>query len=430
MKNSTKCILYFFGQLGLMLQLRFFFQWILEFYKVNSELSLYFLTPAFVGVVLLLFRIGDALFDPIVGVISDRLLLNGTPRTTCMKCGIPLISLGLILSFSPTIENKIFIQHTILYFSLFFFFIGYSLYCIPFWALIDDLSENNTVLSASLSSALGIGIFLASAISFVVTPILISFYGYLAASVIVSFISLLLMCMPLLIEQRPISSKTSTITAPALSILISRFFIPLKDKQFLLIVFLLGAIQASFTILTALSGTFVEYVIHLDKTYTVYLMAPVIGTGVCAFFFLSKIIKCYDPIQVTLFFVFAQGLLFTLCYPVYLIFNREIYLVVYAILFGFFGIPVAVILAFEALLVKICAPSSSDIGLYFGSFNFLIKTVNGIAIMITGVVLTYTDKTKDFYIPIFLTGCGFCILLISFFTKYAIQKNLQRDFKI
>ena len=149
-------LLYLSGQLGLMLQLRFFFQWILDFsnYRVDHQVLL---GAGSIGFTLLIFRLFDAISDPLAGSLSDTLLQKGFKRTFLMKVAAPFISIGLVLIFSSKHYYLPFSNWLLVISGLFTFFLGYTFYCIPYWALVDDLGQKDQDLKYQLSSALGLG---------------------------------------------------------------------------------------------------------------------------------------------------------------------------------------------------------------------------------------------------------------------------------
>ena len=64
------------------------------------------------------------------------------------------------------------------------------------------------------------------------------------------------------------------------------------------------------------------------------------------------------------------------------------------ILFGVAGPMAAVILGLEAEAINICAKETNEevTSLYFGVFNFLVKALNGLAMFLTGLLVTLSRQ--------------------------------------
>jgi len=64
---------------------------------------------------------------------------------------------------------------------MFVFFIGYTLYAIPYWSLVDDYSRRADGTSSSqratLSNVLCAGVLVATGVGFVASPNLVVSYG-------------------------------------------------------------------------------------------------------------------------------------------------------------------------------------------------------------------------------------------------------------
>ena len=398
-------LLYLSGQIGLMIQLRFFFQWILSFYA-GSDNEKGIISASCVGIVLLLFRLIDAILDPLIGQLSDRFLIKGYERSIFMKIAAPFMGIGLILSFNASVNFGLQANWIFLLTGFFLFFFGYTFYCVPYWALIDDISDDNEVRT-QYSSLLGLGIFISTAIGFVFTPFLIKYLDYSKSALVVAIISSPLLYLPCLIN---VKSKLGATVVEKINY--KTLIKPLFNKDFIKVVILLASVQVSFTALTSLSPIFVEVVLRQDKEYIAYVMGPVILVAIITFLFINMLLDNFGWSRVLEFSSIMLGILFILCIPVYFIFNNQ--KINFIFLFAFFGLPIACVLALEALAVLKVMKNQNEAGLYFGVFNFLIKAFNGFAIMVTSLVIDYAKSFNSIYsanfIVIYLGLLGLLIL--------------------
>ncbi|MGB0647012.1 MAG: MFS transporter, partial [Bradymonadia bacterium] len=147
MKIRHLCM-YLAGQIGLMMMVRFLLQWIIRFATTTSdavgggELTALFSASA-MGAVMLGFRIFDGFTDPISGAISDRWVARGRQRRHLLWYSFWIPALGLICSFAPNHDMGEAVKWTVVMVGLFVFFVGYTLYCIPYWSLISDYAQGN-----------------------------------------------------------------------------------------------------------------------------------------------------------------------------------------------------------------------------------------------------------------------------------------------
>ena len=406
-------LFYLCGQIGLMLQLRFFFQWILDFSTRETNGAVLF-SGVLVGILLFGFRIFDAVTDPLAGTLSDFFVKRGKSRSYLMKLFAPLISLGLIVSFLPRSGFSPLANWISLSTGFFLFFSGYTLYCIPFWSMVDDLSGNNLRKREAMSFSLGLGIFIATALGFVVTPFLISELGYFTSSCLLGIVTLPLLYLPTFLEDKSEINENFHPEAYSFSTELKNIFSPFLNLQFLHAVVLLVLVQFSFTALTSVAPVFVEVVLGQKREFLAFIMGPVILFAILTFLFLSKLLSSTSLENILARSVFYQGLLFILVLPVYFISTQSNY--GFQILFAFFGIPIAIVLGIEALVVIRHAQSTGHIGVYFGAFNFAVKAFNGISIMITGKIIDLARESGGrVVIPIFFAGLGVLMIVVPRF---------------
>jgi Na+/melibiose symporter-like transporter len=97
------------------------------FYAQTMGVSL-----AAVGAIVGILRIYDLIFNPILGVMSDRTLTRIGRRRPWILAGAPLLALGLWLVFAPPVAHA---DATYLAIALLLYYTGSSLVMIPYYAL-------------------------------------------------------------------------------------------------------------------------------------------------------------------------------------------------------------------------------------------------------------------------------------------------------
>ena len=200
--NTRRLCLYLAGQVGLMMMVRFLLQWIIRFSTSTSidgggSTAVALFSASTMGAVMLGFRIFDGLTDPISGAISDGWVKRGKQRRHLLWYSFALPAIGLLLCFAPTHDMSNVQRWSLVTSGLFVFFVGYTLYCIPYWSLILDYGQGDDKVQRTLSNLLGVGVLVATAIGFVATPILVGELGYFPAALLVAMIGTVLMVFPI-----------------------------------------------------------------------------------------------------------------------------------------------------------------------------------------------------------------------------------------
>ncbi len=391
-----------------MLSARFFFQWIIKY--SNSGV---FLSSA-LATLILFFRFYDAITDPICGYFSDRI----KNKFTLINLSIPFFCLGLILCFysTPSTQYKWLLE----FLGMSLFFTGYSIYCIPYWSLISDYSEDNT----TLSNLLGFGLLLATAISFIIGPLIVEHYGYMDAAIITASCSFILMYLP---NFRPkvkpsknienifkLSSQNyKLIFSGIFSEILSEIFSALKDKKFISASSIFVSSQMSLTTMTAAAPFLAIDLLGGKTTDVSLLLAPMIIVAIPSFLISQKLSKKWGWEKSVFTAATSLALLYFIMISIKASFNS------YMLLFALSGMPIAILLGLEAKAVSEIA--KDKISIYFGAINFLIKTGNGFALFITGIIAQASLNNSELILYMPTTASVF--ILLGLLTKIYISRT-------
>ncbi len=398
--RALPLILYGAGQLGIMLLARFFFQWVIRFADVGKETDVGPLFAATtVGALFFAFRIFDGVTDPLAGILGDRWVGAGRERRSLIWMSFAIPPLGLALVFAPSAAMPPTLRWVLLSLGMFFFFVGYTLYAIPYWSLVEDYSQGNEKTRTALSNALGVGVLLATGIGFVVSPPLIESYGFLSGALIFAGVGTVLMVLPYFAAPPGLKpSKAAEKLPPMKEILLAS----LTHKRFLAVILLFAGAQMSLTIMTAAAPYIAEKVLGGSLGDVTMLLGPFLVSAVPTFIFVPRISRklgwekstMLGTVGLSVAYIGAgflgQGLVGT---P----------LQTAMIVFACAGPGCAFVLGLEGEAIARCADLSKykSTGIYFGVYNFIVKALNGLALFMTGVLADVGSTAAVRAMPIF-----------------------------
>ncbi len=402
-------LFFFAGQLGLMIQARFFFQWIIDF---SSKTDIGF-NVAIVGALVFGFRIFDAITDPLAGTLSDHFYKKGHSRSAFLGYSACLMSLGLFCCFQPSSDYSGTVNLFLYVLGFLMFFSGYTLYCIPYWSLIDEFGGSDKGLKVRLSSLVGQGLFMATAIGFVLGPIIIAKAGYANGALISIIFGLPLMVLPKLCKfthvDPSVLSANSQPKQESIKEALTAFWSVFKNPKFKTVLFLFAGTQIGFTILTTLSPMFVVDVLKKDISFLGYVMGPVILTAIIAFFFVPKLLKKRSAHYLAVAYSFVIGGL----YMVTPVVQSHYDLTAVIVLFALLGPCLAVILGLENFLINDSSERHDKVGITFGAFNLAVKFMNGLALLFCSFVVSRLRETQDPKIILNAISIGGAIILLT-----------------
>ena len=184
----------------------------------------------------------------------------------------------------------------------------------------------------------------------------------------------------------------------------------------------------AFTALTSLAPIFVVDVLNRDKGYIAFIMGPVILVALASFALLPKLYRKFTSNFILLCSICLIGLLFILVLPISVVSQGSP--TYYILLFGLLGMPMASVLGLEALAVTDVMNEDEEAGIYFGAFNFIIKAMNGFAIMIAGYAIDLSSTYQNPAIILWtLTAFGLLVMLmVSISMKIGTSKDTQANF--
>ncbi len=388
--NATGLLLFGCGQLGMMALARFFFQWLLHFAANGSAPGL---AAATVGAAFFAFRIFDGVTDPLAGALSDGWVRKGRERRALLRYSFLLPAIGLVLVFAPAPSLSPLVNWLLLGIGMFTFFVGYTLYAIPYWSLLDDYSRGpsgtDTALRATLSNVLGAGLLAATAVGFVASPVLVDSFGYGWSAILFAVPCAALMLLPYFSQPATVGPPVPNEKAPSLW---QSFRLALTHRKFLAVIALFAGGQMSFTIMTAAAPFIATELVGGDLTDVAWLLGPFLGTALPSFALVPRLIKRAGWERSTLVATVMLGIVYGgtgVLGAAWVGTPLQSAMLVFAI-----GGPMAaVLLGLEGEAVIACASERGThvTAVYFGVYNFVVKALNGVALLLTGVLSALRD---------------------------------------
>ena len=438
--NLWRKLAFLSGQVGIMMLARYFFQWIVRFTSTpvaaavaeeptRAEASLggsaavlplaeaeqgALLDPiarlcgggaesgailtalfpiALFSTVLLLFRLFDGVTDPLAGGLSDWWVRRGRERRSLLWFSFWIAPVGLVLCFSPSGAMAPALRWALMGTGLVVFFVGYTLYCIPYWSLLSDYSRGEEGEQRVLSTLLGVGILLATGLGFILSPLLIEALGYQQSALTFALIALPLLALPYFAAPRSGAERSAPQEAggeaqagPEAGL--SSLLAPLKNRRFLGLIALFCGSQMSLTMMTSAAPFIAEGLLGATKGDVALLMGPFLGSALLSFPLAPWISRRFGWERALL--GAAGGL-------------AVAYLLISGLGAALFGTPlqtamvmftlagpfVAILLALEGEAISDCAAADDPgrVSTYWGVFNLLVKTMNGFALWVSGLIV-------------------------------------------
>ncbi|MCW8141058.1 MAG: MFS transporter [Planctomycetota bacterium] len=393
--RAWQYVLFMCGQVGLMCLARFFFQWNLAYAdQSGATADDHLLDPALFGLLILGFRLFDGVTDPIAGVLSDRWVSRGRERRYILLFAFLIPILGLALIFLPHHGMAPPLRWSLVTVGLLVFFIGYTLYGIPYWSLVADYAGEDHQVRRRLSNLLGLGMLIATAVIAVGSPSVVAKPGgFLAAALWFGIPGTILMALPFFAQpaRPPRPHQAPDHREPSI---VEMFSIALKHRRFLAVLVLFSGSQMSFTVMTAGAPFIAEQVLGGSVDDVPRLMGPFLLAAFPFFVLVPTISRRVGWERAVVAASLALGVVYT--GTGLLGGDGARPFLVAGLLFAAAGPMAAVLLGIEGEAVTTCARESKGelTGIYFSVLNLVVKAMNGVATLIGGLLI----KEKAYFL--------------------------------
>jgi len=445
----SKGIAYAIGQLGWSLTLGLVVSYLVYFYLPPEEARLPELIPSYyfigfisiIGLITMGGRFIDAITDPWIATLSDRSTARRGRRISFMaRGGLPMVVFMILVftppSVSPGPQNVIWLALT-----LFLFYLFYTIYVTPYFALIAELGHTPQE-RLNLSTYISLTFFLGTAIASQAPMIFPVFEGVgmdRVASIRMTFallglFSLICLYVPVL----AIDEKKYSTGVPSNVPMIQSLKLTFRNRNFL--PFALSD-MVYFLALTILQTALIYYVTVLLRQQEQFYSVLFIIMAVVSF-------ACYPAVNliarrtgkkklivvgfIIFTIVFAMTSLFGLPWvPLSLTAQGYLLVTIGAVSLAIFGILPNAIVADIAEHDALKTGSHRE-GIYYGARTFMQKIGQMIAMLIfTSLLVLGKDVGDDLGVRVSgLVAAGFCLGGLYLFSLYNEKRVLAETLEM
>ena len=221
--------------------------------------------PAYMaGIIIMIARVFDAVTDPLLGYVSDRIRVRfGTRRGAILICA-PLIVLSMFLMFYPYSNPSQTVRFTAALLSYMFYYLIQTCIMIPYYSLSSEITEDYTQRARLNSVRLGFSIF-SSIICVAIPGLIVDAFegnrGYLVMSLIFGSIFFICVCITGFFAKEgiPPPQKSEPFSVRNLAR-------PFRVKPFRQYLWILLCCQMTMAIMSALFFFYVDFYFCKDVT--------------------------------------------------------------------------------------------------------------------------------------------------------------------
>ncbi|MCL2807581.1 MAG: MFS transporter [Coriobacteriia bacterium] len=221
--------------------------------------------PAYyAGVVILIARIFDAVIDPVLGYLSDRVRVRFNSRRVTMLISAPLVVVSMFLMFYPHSDPSIMVRFWAALLSYLLFALVQSSVMIPYYSLASEMTDDYTDRARITTVRLAFSIF--SSIVCVALPgMIINAYegndGYIVMSLAFGFVFMVCIGITALFAKEGIPAPKKTEKFNYVELLQ-----PFRLKVFRQYLGLFLCCQMTMAIMSALFFFYVDFYFCADAT--------------------------------------------------------------------------------------------------------------------------------------------------------------------
>jgi len=216
------------------------------------------------GLIMMAVGIFDAVTDPIMGFLSDKMRVRFGTRRGGLLISAPLIVVSLFLAFYPYTNPDTTIRFLTVLVSYIFFTAVQTTVMIPYFSLSSEMTEDYTERARMTTVRLGFSIF-SSIICVAVPGIIVNSFdgntGYIAMSLIFGTFFMLCVAVTGLFAKEGIPAPKK-----AEPFIVKDFFRPFKVKSFRQYLWLFLCCQMTMAIMSALFFFYVDFYFCAETT--------------------------------------------------------------------------------------------------------------------------------------------------------------------
>jgi len=222
------------------------------------------LPPYLAGVVMMIARVFDAVIDPTIGFVSDKMRIRFGTRRGALLVSAPLVTLSLFLMFYPYANPALAVRFWSVLLSYIFFCAAQSSVMIPYYSLASEITDDYTERARMTSLRLAFSIF-ASIVCVALPGVIVDMFegnaGYIAMSLI--FGAVFMVCIGI---TGFFAKEGMPAPASAEHFALKDFIKPFKVKPFRQYLYFFFCCQVTMAVMSALFFFYVDFYFCRDLT--------------------------------------------------------------------------------------------------------------------------------------------------------------------
>ncbi len=434
----SSAVAYSIGQLGWSLVIGIVINFLVYFYLPPEEAGLPQLVPeiyffgfiSIIGIITMGGRLLDAITDPWIASLSDRSSARRGRRITFMAIGALPMTILMFLIFNPPHPTPTLVNLLWLSLTIFFFYIFFTVYQVPYTALIAELGHNPRE-RLNLSTYISVTFFVGQVIS-AQAPLMFNLFQDIydlsrVEAVRLSFGLLgLLALVCLYVPVIFVNENKYSIGEPSSIPLMQSLRMTFRNKRFLIFAFSDLIYWIFMTLLQTGLIYYATVLLRQSEDYYSLIFVLLMGGSFLCYPFVNLIARKAGKKPVLLFSLclFAFALLITsqsgqAWIPLPL--PMQGYLIVLLACFPLaaYGILPNAIVADIAENDALRTGSHRE-AIFFGARSFMMKLGQMVALLIfTSLLVFGRDIGDDLGVRLTgLVGVGFCLLSLVFLYRY------------
>ena len=434
----SSAVAYSIGQLGWSLVIGIVINFLVYFYLPPEEAGLPQLVPeiyffgfiSIIGIITMGGRLLDAITDPWIASLSDRSSARRGRRITFMAIGALPMTILMFLIFNPPHPTPTLVNLLWLSLTIFFFYIFFTVYQVPYTALIAELGHNPRE-RLNLSTYISVTFFVGQVIS-AQAPLMFNLFQDIydlsrVEAVRLSFGLLgLLALVCLYVPVIFVNENKYSIGEPSSIPLMQSLRMTFRNKRFLIFAFSDLIYWIFMTLLQTGLIYYATVLLRQSEDYYSLIFVLLMGGSFLCYPFVNLIARKAGKKPVLLFSLclFAFALLITsqsgqAWIPLPL--PMQGYLIVLLACFPLaaYGILPNAIVADIAENDALRTGSHRE-AIFFGARSFMMKLGQMVALLIfTSLLVFGRDIGDDLGVRLTgLAGVGFCLLSLVFLYRY------------
>ena len=222
------------------------------------------LPPYLAGIVIMIARVFDAVSDPVMGFVSDRMRVRFGTRRGSLIVSAPLVVLSMLLMFYPYDNPSTAVRFASVLVSYIFFCAVQTAIMIPYFSLSSEMTEDYTERARMTSLRLGFSIF-ASIVCVALPGMIISRFegndGYIVMSLIFGVVFMICVGVTGLFAKEGVPAPLK-----AERFVLRDFMRPFKSKPFRQYLLIFLCCQMTMAIMSALFFFYTDFYFCRDLT--------------------------------------------------------------------------------------------------------------------------------------------------------------------